>query len=143
MDDLIIAFFGVDSQISRGFVFGIVHVSIMLLGYYTGFSINRLLKILSNGYIAGIIGAGIAHVLADLMAALIDPSMRPATLGIVIGGLLPLLLVPLLEKVVIKSKYHVVIGDHEDIEKDLIKLSDINIIEWTMTTRTATTISSC
>ena len=119
MDDLIIAFFGVDSQISRGFVFGIVHVSIMLLGYYPGFSINRLLKILSNGYIAGIIGAGIAHVLADLIAALIDPSMRPATLGIVIGGLLPLLLVPLLEKVVIKSKYHVVIGDHEDVEKDL------------------------
>ena len=119
MDDLIIAFFGVDSQLSRGFVFGTVHVSIMLIGYYTGFSINRLLKILSNGYIAGIIGAGIAHVLADLIAALIDPSMRPATLGIVIGGLLPLLLVPLLEKVVIKSKYHVVIGDHEDIEKDL------------------------
>ena len=119
MDDLIIAFFGVDSQISRGFVFGIVHVSIMLLGYYTGFSINRLLKILSNGYIAGIIGAGIAHVLADLIAALIDPSMRPATLGIVIGGLLPLFLIPLLEKVVIKGKYHVVISDHEDIEKDL------------------------
>ena len=119
MDDLIIAFFGVDSQLSRGFVFGIVHVSIMLIGYYTGFSINRLLKILSNGYIAGIIGAGIAHILADLIAALIDPSMRPATLGIVIGGLLPLLLIPLLEKVVIKSKHHVVIGDHEDIEKDL------------------------
>ena len=119
MDDLIITFFGVDSQLNRGFVFGIVHVGIMLIGYYTGFSINRLLKILSNGYIAGIIGAGIAHVLADLIAALIDPSMRPATLGIVIGGLLPLLLIPLLEKVVIKSKYHIVIGDHEDLEKDL------------------------
>jgi len=119
MDDIIISFFGVDSQLSRGFIFGIVHVSIMLLGYYSGFSINRLLKILSNGYIAGIIGAGIAHVLADLLASLIDPSMRPATLGIVIGGLLPLLFVPLLERVVVKSKYHVVIGDHEDIEKDL------------------------
>lgn len=119
MDDIIISFFGVDNQISRGFVFGIVHVSIMLLGYYSGFSINRLLKILSNGYIAGIIGAGIAHVLADLIAALIDPSMRPATLGIVIGGLLPLLLIPFLEKVVVKSEYHVVIGDHEDVEKDL------------------------
>tara|TARA_B100001113_G_scaffold137350_1_gene112721 strand:+ start:7056 stop:7436 length:381 start_codon:yes stop_codon:yes gene_type:complete len=119
MDDIIINFFGVDSQLSRGFIFGIVHVSIMLLGYYSGFSINRLLKILSNGYIAGIIGAGIAHVLADLVASLIDPSMRPATLGIVIGGLLPLLFVPLLERVVVKSKYHVVIGDHEDIEKDL------------------------
>jgi len=119
MDDIIISFFGVDNQISRGFVFGIVHVSIMLLGYYSGFSINRLLKILSNGYIAGIIGAGIAHILADLIAALIDPSMRPATLGIVIGGILPLLLIPFLEKVVVKSKNHVVIGDHEDIEKDL------------------------
>ena len=119
MDDIIISFFGVDNQISRGFIFGIVHVSIMLLGYYSGFSINRLLKILSNGYIAGIIGAGIAHILADLIAALIDPSMRPATLGIVIGGILPLLLIPFLEKVVVKSKHHVVIGDHEDIEKDL------------------------
>tara|TARA_X000001036_G_scaffold255259_1_gene237578 strand:+ start:1144 stop:1524 length:381 start_codon:yes stop_codon:yes gene_type:complete len=119
MDDIVISFFGVDNQISRGFVFGIVHVSIMLLGYYSGFSINRFLKILSNGYIAGIIGAGIAHILADLIAALIDPSMRPATLGIVIGGILPLLLIPFLEKVVVKSKNHVVIGDHEDIEKDL------------------------
>ena len=119
MDDIIISFFGVDNQISRGFIFGIVHVGIMLLGYYSGFSINRLLKILSNGYIAGIIGAGIAHILADLIAALIDPSMRPATLGIVIGGILPLLLVALLVWVVINSKHHIVIGDHEDIEKDL------------------------
>ncbi|MBT4696112.1 MAG: hypothetical protein HOB71_04580 [Alphaproteobacteria bacterium] len=119
MDDLIINIFGVDSQLSRGFIFGLVHVSIMLLGYYSGFSINRLLKIISNGYVAGIIGAGIAHVLADLIAALLDSTMRPATLGIVFGGLLPLLLVPVLERVVVKSKHHVVIGDHEDVEKDL------------------------
>ncbi len=119
MDDLIINIFGADSQLSRGFIFGLVHVSIMLLGYYSGFSINRLLKIASNGYVAGIVGAGIAHVLADLIAALLDSSMRPATFGIVLGGLLPLLLVPFLEKFVIKSKHHVVVGDHEDIEKDL------------------------
>jgi hypothetical protein len=119
MDNLIINIFGVDSQLSRGFIFGLVHVSIMLLGYYSGFSINRLLKILSNGYVAGIIGAGIAHVLADLIAALLDSTMRPATLGIVIGGLLPLLLVPFLERVVVKSKHHVVVGDHEDVERDL------------------------
>ena len=119
MDDLIINIFGVDRQLSRGFIFGLVHVSIMLLGYYSGFSINRLLKIVSNGYVAGIIGAGIAHVLADLIAALLDSTMRPATLGIVFGGLLPLLLVPVLERVVVKSKHHVVIGDHEDVEKDL------------------------
>ena len=119
MDNLIINIFGVDSQLSRGFIFGLVHLSIMLLGYYSGFSINRLLKIVSNGYVAGIIGAGIAHVLADLIAALLDSTMRPATLGIVIGGLLPLLLVPFLERVVVKSKHHVVVGDHEDVERDL------------------------
>ena len=119
MDNLIINIFGVDSQLSRGFIFGLVHVSIMLLGYYSGFSINRLLKIVSNGYVAGIIGAGIAHVLADLIAALLDSTMRPATLGIVIGGLLPLLFVPFLERVVVKSKHHVVVGDHEDVERDL------------------------
>ena len=119
MDNLIISIFGIDSQLSRGFIFGLVHVSIMLLGYYSGYSINRLLKIVSNGYVAGIIGAGIAHVLADLIAALLDSTMRPATLGIVIGGLLPLLLVPFLERVVVKSKHHVVVGDHEDVERDL------------------------
>ena len=46
----------------RGFVFGFVHVALILIGYYTGWSINRFLKILSKGYIAGIIGAASAHV---------------------------------------------------------------------------------
>ena len=70
----------------RGFVFGFVHVSLILVGYYTGWSINRFLKILSKGYVAGIIGAASAHVIADLVASLIDPSIRPMTFGIVIGG---------------------------------------------------------
>ena len=91
----------------------------MLIGYYSGWSINRLLKLASNGYIAGIIGAAIAHVLADLIASYIDPHVRSMALGIVVGGLIPLLLIPVLEKYVVKSKHHIVVGDHEDIEKDL------------------------
>ena len=39
----------------RGFVFGFVHVALILIGYHQDF---RFLKILSKGYIAGIIGAG-------------------------------------------------------------------------------------
>ena len=81
----------------RGFVFGFVHVSLILIGYYTGWSINRFLKILSKGYIAGIIGAASAHVIADLVASLIDPSIRPMTIGIVIGGIIPLLFIPILK----------------------------------------------
>ena len=102
-----------------GFIFGVVHVGLVILGFYTGFSINRFLKNVTKGYIAGIIGASLAHVIADLVAAIIDPTMRARTAGIVLGGLLPLLLIPILEKYVTKSKSHIMIGDHEDIEKDL------------------------
>jgi len=106
-------------DLTRGLVFGLVHVSIMLIGYYSGWSINRMLKLVSNGFIAGIIGVVLAHVLADLIASYLDPALRSATLGIVIGGLLPLPLVPFLEKYVTKSEHHIIIGDHEDVEKDL------------------------
>ena len=85
------------------------------MGYYFGWSINRFLKLMSNGFVAAIF----AHVIADLIASLLDPSIRSATLGIVLGGLTPLIFIPFLEKYVVKSKHHIVVGDHEDIEKDL------------------------
>ncbi len=110
-----------DKIFLRGFTFGLVHVGIMLIGYYTGWSINRLLKIVSNGFVAGIIGVVIAHVVADYIAALLDPDIRSSALGIVLGGLAPLILIPFLEKYVTKSQYHIAIGDHEDLKKDFKK----------------------
>ena len=110
-----------DNVFLRGFVFGLVHVSIMLLGFYSGYSLNRLLKIVSNGFIAGIVGVIIAHVLADYIAAMLDPDISSAAIGIVVGGLIPLIFIPLLEKYVTKSEHHIAIGDHEDLKKDLEK----------------------
>ena len=103
----------------RGFVFGFVHVGIMLLGYYSGWSINRLLKLVSSGYAAGIFGAVLSHVIADLIASYVDPHVRSMILGIVAGGVLPLLFVPFCEKYIVKSKHHIVVGDHEDVASDL------------------------
>ena len=104
----------------RGFVFGFFHAAIMILGYYTGWSINRFLKIVSKGYIAGIFGAVFSHILADLIASYLDPHIRSMILGIVIGGLLPLALIPFLEILIKKkSKHHIIMGDHEDVKKDL------------------------
>jgi H+/Cl- antiporter ClcA len=103
----------------RGVVFGLVHTIIPLIGFYSGWSLNRLLKIVSNGYVAGIMGVVVAHVIADFIAALIDPNLKSAAIGIVLGGLAPLLLVPLLDKYITKSKHHIVVGDHEDVKKDL------------------------
>ena len=110
-----------DKYLMKGFVFGFVHVLIMLLGFYTGWSINRFLKIISNGFIAGIVGVIIAHAFADLIAALIDTSVREHAFGIFLGGLVVLPLIPLFEKYIIKSKYHIAIGDHDEIKKDLKK----------------------
>jgi len=110
-----------EHNILRGMTFGFIHTLIPLIGFYTGWSINRLLKILSNGAIAGIIGIVLAHIIADFIAALADPDLKSAAYGIVIGGFLPLLAVPFLEKYVTKSRYHTVVGDHEDLKKDLKK----------------------
>ena len=108
-----------DKNYLRGFVFGLIHTIIPLLGFYTGWSINRLLKNATNGYIAGIFGVIIAHVVADFIAATLDPDLRSAAIGIVLGGLIPLILVPVFDKYIIKSKHHIVVGDHEDLKKDL------------------------
>ena len=108
-----------DKFLIRGFIFGFIHTLIPLIGFYSGWSINRFLKIASNGYVAGIFGVVIAHVIADFIASLLDPHVRFAVIGIVLGGLLPLLAVPFMEKYYTKSKYHIVAGDHEDVKKDL------------------------
>ena len=110
-----------DKYLLKGFIFGMVHIGIMLLGFYTGWSINRFLKLISNGLIAGIIGVIIAHSCADLIAGIIDPNLRDAALGIFFGGLVVLPLIPFLEKYLIKSRHHIAIGDHEDLKKDLKK----------------------
>lgn len=103
----------------KGLAFGLVHSSIMLIGYYTGWSINRFFKIISNGFIAGIIGAALSHIIADIIASLVDPHLRSAVFGIALGGIIPLLFIPILEKLVTKSQHHIVIGDHEDVKKDI------------------------
>ena len=108
-----------DKFLIRGFIFGFIHTLIPLIGFYSGWSINRFLKIASNGYVAGIFGVVIAHVIADFIASLLDPHVRFAVIGIVLGGLLPLFAVPLVEKYYTKRKYHIVAGDHEDVKKDL------------------------
>ena len=91
----------------------------MLVGYYTGFSINRFLKIISKGHKAGILGATMSHIIADFVASNLDPHLRNMMIGIVIEGIVPLLFIPIFEKLIFKRKNHIVASDHEDVKKDL------------------------
>ena len=100
----------------KGLIFGFVHVAIMIIGYYTGFSINRFLKILSNGYVAGIFGAALSHIFADIIACYLDPHLRSMIVGVVIGGIIPLFFIPIFEKFVAKSK-----NKFLDKDKDVFK----------------------
>ena len=114
--DVVIAFIPLEEGIWKGFIFGLVHVGLLTIGYYSGWSINRLLKKTSNGHIAGIIGAVLAHIIADLTAALLDPTMRSAAYGIFLGGLVPLMFIPLLEKYVTKQP-KITASDEANLEK--------------------------
>ena len=78
-----------------------------------------LMTLLQKQLIQCIFGVIVAHVIADFIAATLDPHLKTATIGIVLGGLIPLSLVPIFEKYVVKSKHHIVVGDHEDLKKDL------------------------
>ena len=101
----------------KGLVFGFVHVAIMIIGYYTGFSINRFLKILSNGYVAGIFGIVLSHIIADIISCYLDPDLRKMIFGVVVGGIIPLLFIPILEKFVVKSKQNFLVESKDDVKK--------------------------
>ena len=101
----------------KGLIFGFVHVAIMIVGYYTGFSINKFLKILSNGYVAGIFGIVLSHIIADIIACYLDPDLRKMIFGVVIGGMLPLVFIPILEKFVVKSKQNFLVETKDNTHK--------------------------
>jgi len=98
----------IDGDLSE-LIFGFINVSIMLVGCYNGLSINRFFKVVSNGHIACIFGA-------VLITSYLDPHKWSA-ICIVIGGLIPLIFIPLLGKFVEKSEYHIITRDQEDVKK--------------------------
>ena len=119
MDLILENFFSQASGNYKGLIFGFVHVAIMIIGYYTGFSINRFLKILSNGYVAGIFGAALSHIFADIIACYLDPHLRTMIVGVVVGGIIPLFFIPIFEKFVAKS-------DRKFLEKKEEKIEEIS-----------------
>ena len=117
MDLIIETFLGQSGGNFKGLIFGFVHVAIMIAGYYTGFSINKFLKILTNGYVAGIFGVVLSHIVADIIACYLDPDLRKMIIGVVVGGIIPLFFIPILEKFVVKSKQSFLDETKDEIKK--------------------------
>tara|TARA_B100001013_G_scaffold8287_1_gene5109 strand:- start:955 stop:1230 length:276 start_codon:yes stop_codon:yes gene_type:complete len=83
-----------------GFIFGFIDNFLLLLGAYTGINIEKFFDNKSKGLFGGLIGAGVGHTFSNGLGAILDPSMNDMVLGIVIGTLIPLLSIPILEKII-------------------------------------------
>ena len=95
-------------------------------GFYSGWSINQFLKLVSNDYGAGILAMTFSQIIACFTDAILDPHLQSAAIGIMLGGLTPFILISLLEKYISKSNYYLVMGDHDDIKR--ISIRSINNI---------------
>ena len=79
-----------------GLIFGMVDNGVLILGAYTGLEIDRFFK--GKGALGAILGAGVGNTISDGLGAVIDPTMNHMIIGIIIGCLIPLLLIPIIER---------------------------------------------
>ena len=82
-----------------GLLFGLTDNGVLLFCMYTGISIDNYIEGRTGGVLGAILGAGIGNTISDCLGACIDPTMRAAILGITIGCLIPLLLIPIIERI--------------------------------------------
>ena len=86
-----------------GLVFGLLDNGIVLFGAYLGLSIeDRLSSKLSrdsNPVLGAALGATIGNLISDFVGACVDPSMQHMKYGIALGCIIPILFIPIIEKI--------------------------------------------
>ena len=87
------------AMLPAGLVFGFIDNTLLLIGAYTGVSIEKFLNKQSSGVLGGVLGATIGNAISDGAGALIDPTMNGMFAGIVVGALIPILFIPLIERI--------------------------------------------
>lgn len=90
-----------------GTIFGIVDNGVVLAGMYLGVDIEgwvaKKLEKESNPLLGAIIGATGFNAISDGAAALVDPAMQGMTLGVMLGCISVMFLIPIIEKFRSKS----------------------------------------
>ena len=85
-----------------GTIFGIVDNGVVLAGMYLGVDIEgwvaKKLEKESNPLLGAIIGATSFNAISDGVAALVDPAMQGMTLGVMLGCVSVMILIPIIEK---------------------------------------------
>jgi len=76
-----------------GAVFGLTDNLVLILGGYLGFDLGERLGE-GRGRLGAVLGAAIGNTVSDSLGAILDPTMTGAILGITLGCLVPILLIP-------------------------------------------------
>lgn len=79
----------------EGLIFGFVDNAVLIFGAYTGCEIERWIG--GRGRVGGILGAAIGNTVSDGLGAILDPSLQPMVLGVVLGTLIPITVIPIIE----------------------------------------------
>ena len=82
----------------EGLVFGLVDNGVLILGAFTGLSIEKYLPKKFQRGVGAVIGAGIGNTISDTLGAIVDTTMHGMILGITIGCLIPLITIPIIAK---------------------------------------------
>tara|TARA_Y100000593_G_C4234050_1_gene298544 strand:+ start:205 stop:507 length:303 start_codon:yes stop_codon:yes gene_type:complete len=83
-----------------GLLFGLIDNGVLLICIYTGISIDMWISDRAGrGLLGAVLGGTIGNLISDFCGALIDPTMRGALLGITIGCLIRIALIPVIEKI--------------------------------------------
>jgi len=81
-----------------GLIFGLTDNGVLLLCMYTGISIDQWIEGKTHGLLGAVLGATIGNTISDTMGAIVDPTMRASVYGITLGCLIPILFIPIIER---------------------------------------------
>lgn len=80
----------------EGLIFGLVDNGVLIFGAYTGLDIGERLA-QGRGALGAVLGAGIGNAVSDAAGAATDPAMHSMIVGVTVGCLLALAVVPVVE----------------------------------------------
>ena len=83
----------------EGLIFGLVDNGVLIICAYMGISIDRWIEGKTGGLLGAVLGAAIGNTISDTMGAIMDPTIRTAVYGITLGCLIPILFIPIIEKI--------------------------------------------
>ena len=77
-----------------GLLFGIIDNGILLVGAFTGLSLERFLPRRFQSGFGAVVGAGFGNALSDLLAGIVDMGLTFGV-GVFLGCLIPMIYLPI------------------------------------------------